>query len=149
MIIANHRLSNVTAIPTTTSSDKQLSNLQMLSKVATEHSTLKNNNNQKRPKVPNLQTIPSTVQSLPASTVKNLPKLTEINKSQFKMGPTQIRTQRPNLNQNIRNIPNPSLLVRQQNQNRLNSTLSNIGAVERDVSSSKVTNVMEKQEISV
>ncbi|XP_044260353.1 polycomb group protein Psc-like [Tribolium madens] len=90
-----------------------MSNLQMLSKVATEHPSL--NKPKPRPQLPNLQTlkIPSPNQRIP-------PNLKLINKGQFRMMNPQIRNLRPNQNQSIRNIPNPSLLVRQQ-QNRLNS----------------------------
>lgn len=56
--------------------------------------------------------------------LQNLPKLNEINKSHFSRLNTsqQVRAPRPaGQNQTVRNIPNPSLLVRQQNQNRINS----------------------------
>ncbi|KAJ8916481.1 hypothetical protein NQ315_000123 [Exocentrus adspersus] len=114
-----------------------LSNLQMLSKVATEHSNLNNKAatatapalqqpsgvtlNKPRPQMPSLQTL--KVPSLPnpgqmkAPNLQKLPKLNEIQK--FRPANPQIRNLRPNQNQNIRNIPNPSLLIRQQNQNRL------------------------------
>lgn len=86
-----------------------MSNLQMLSKVATEHSALNKNTNKPRPQVPNLHSL------------QKIPSLEKINKNQFRAMNPQIRTVRPNQNQSIRNIPNPSLLIRQQNQNRLNS----------------------------
>jgi hypothetical protein len=94
-----------------------MSNLQMLSKVASEHPTL-NKSPKIRPQMPNLQTlkIPSPNQRIPPNLDK-LPKL--INKNQFRLLNPQIRNLRPNQNQSIRNIPNPSLLVHQHN--RLNS----------------------------
>jgi hypothetical protein len=94
-----------------------MSNLQMLSKVASEHPTL-NKSPKVRPQMPNLQTlkIPSPNQRIPPNLDK-LPKL--INKNQFRLLNPQIRNLRPNQNQSIRNIPNPSLLVHQHN--RLNS----------------------------
>lgn len=111
-----------------------LSNLHMLSKVATEHSTLNksspNNNpnmNKPRPQMPSLQTIKiPNVQNQNQNKVQNvnlqkIPKLNEIPKFRPNM---PIRSVRPNQNQNIRNIPNPSLLIRQQNQNRLNSQIT-------------------------
>lgn len=100
-----------------------MSNLQMLSKVALEHPTLTNKQQQtNKPKqpLPNLQTIKMPQQ-------KTLPKLNEISKSQFRLINPQVRNMRPNQSQNVRNIPNPSLLVRQQNQNRLNSTINQNG----------------------
>lgn len=105
----------------------QLSNLQMLSKVATEHPSINKTANSggvggKRLPIPNLQTlrIPTPQNAGPKSLAK-LPKLNEINKTQFRLPNPQLRNMRPNQNQSVRNIPNPSLLVRQQNQNRLNS----------------------------
>lgn len=102
-----------------------MSNLQMLSKVALEHPTLNSKqqavNKPKQP-LPNLQTI-----KMAAAQQKTLPKLNEINKSQFRLVNPQVRNVRPTQSQNVRNIPNPSLLVRQQNQNRLN-TISQNGA---------------------
>ncbi|CAH1382581.1 unnamed protein product [Tenebrio molitor] len=94
-----------------------MSNLQMLSKVASEHPTL-NKSPKIRPQMPSLQTlkIPSPNQRIPPNLDK-LPKL--INKNQFRLLNPQIRNLRPNQNQSIRNIPNPSLLVHQHN--RLNS----------------------------
>ncbi|XP_018318412.1 protein suppressor 2 of zeste [Agrilus planipennis] len=122
----------------TSTSDKniQLSNLQMLSKVALEHSNINKSpvptllNISKKPPMPTLQTIRIPMpnqQNMTATKSPNLarlPKLTEINKSTFRMMSPQMRNMRPNQNQNIRSIPNPSLLVRQQNQNRLNSMSS-------------------------
>ncbi|KAK5638764.1 hypothetical protein RI129_013059 [Pyrocoelia pectoralis] len=103
----------------------ELSNLQMLSKVATEHPNINKNALvlNKRLPIPNLQTlkIPSPPNSSPKSNLAKLPKLNEISKTQFRLTNPQMRNMRPNQNQSIRNIPNPSLLVRQQNQNRLNS----------------------------
>ncbi|XP_017772149.1 PREDICTED: polycomb group protein Psc-like isoform X2 [Nicrophorus vespilloides] len=126
---------------TNKSYQSSLSNLQMLSKVATEQSSinkpkaaqlLANNqkpqpppkqqttttttNNKPKPQMPSLQTlnIPS-----PQSIKPNLPNLQHINKNQLLNG--GYRNMRPSQNQSIRNIPNPSLLVQQQNQNRMNS----------------------------
>lgn len=122
-----------------------MSNLQMLSKVATEHPTLlkpaaatQNSTttttssvatNKPKPQMPNLQTlkIPSVPQQQTPNKNPNLakiPKLNEIPKGQFRLLNPQVRNMRPNQNQSIRNIPNPSLLVRQQNQNRLNSMVT-------------------------
>lgn len=116
----------------------QLSNLQMLSKLASEQPSLNktqqlqatqnNNNNKVRPQlnnsVPNLK---------PVVKLTCMPKLNEIKPGYRIMGPHHIRNMRPNQNQNIRNIPNPSLIVRQQNQNRLNSV--NLGSDAKDVKS--------------
>lgn len=113
----------------------QLSNLQMLSKVAIEHAvkatpvSSPNPVQPKKPQMPSLQTlkipVPQNSTSPPKSAnMAKLPKLNEINKSQFRMLNPQMRNMRPNQNQSVRNIPNPSLLVR-QNQNRLNSLNSN------------------------
>lgn len=111
-----------------------LSNLQMLSSVAIEHPILNNkgspaNNvpvNKPRPQIPNLQTLKIPSMSNPGQmrspNLQKMPKLNEINK--FRPANAQVRNIRPNQNQNIRNIPNPSLLIRQQNQNRLNSQIS-------------------------
>lgn len=110
----------------------QLSNLQMLSKVAIEHavkSTPVSSSSPpvKKPPMPSLQTlkipVPQNAATVPpkSANMAKLPKLNEINKSQFRMLNPQMRNMRPNQNQSVRNIPNPSLLVRQQNQNRLNS----------------------------
>nr|BAW19567.1 polycomb group RING finger protein 4 [Gnatocerus cornutus] len=90
-----------------------MSNLQMLSKVAAAQ--VLNKGAKPRPQMPNLQTlrIPTPNQRIP-------PSLKMIDKSQFRMMSPQIRNLRPNQNQSIRSIPNPSLLVRLQ-QNRLNS----------------------------
>lgn len=111
-----------------------LSNLHMLSKVATEHSSLNKSpspNNpsmaKPRPQMPSLQTIKipapqnQTNNKFANANVQKMPKLNEIPKFRPNM---PIRNVRPNQNQNIRNIPNPSLLIRQQNQNRLNSQIS-------------------------
>lgn len=136
------------SIPTTTSSDKgPLSNLQMLSKVATEHPNINkplNIQNKPRQQMPSLQNIkiPSLQQqnqmgNKPANLAK-IPKLNEIPKGQFKMTNSP-RTVRPNQNQNIRNIPNPSLLVRQQNQNRMNSLNLAQNPVDKDAKSSTPT----------
>lgn len=107
-----------------------MSNLQMLSKVATEHPSL-NKTPKPRPQIPNLQTlkIPTPNQRIP-------PSLKLINKSQFRMMNPQIRNLRPNQNQSIRNIPNPSLLVRQQ-QNRINSLNQNNGESNKEKSEVK------------
>ncbi|KAK9886386.1 hypothetical protein WA026_016658 [Henosepilachna vigintioctopunctata] len=149
----------------------QLSNLQMLSKVASEHPILNKMPQQsqnvvktQRPTMPNLQnlaaaglqtSLPSVV--TPNCSKPNLPKLqklTEMAKTQFKIsGNAQIRSPRPNQNQNIRNIPNPSLLVRQQNQNRLNSLSANVEkeslSVVPNSVNTKVNNIVEKKEIPV
>ncbi|XP_066257923.1 polycomb group protein Psc-like isoform X1 [Euwallacea similis] len=117
----------------------QLSNLQMLSKVATEHPTLNklppNNTIKTRPQMPNLQTIgkltPTAIRSgLPP---RMPPKL-------FRPMNTQIRSLRPNQNQNIRNIPNPSLIFnRNQNlgQCRVVSTAQTESVSEKKVASPK------------
>ncbi|GJQ77941.1 hypothetical protein Trydic_g2302 [Trypoxylus dichotomus] len=104
-----------------------LSNLQMLSKVATEYTNIGNSlgvQNKPRQQIPNLQNIKvPNVQNQTISKAANLakiPKLNEISKGPFRMV-NNPRTMRPNQNQNIRNIPNPSLLVKQQHQNRINS----------------------------
>lgn len=108
----------------------QLSNLQMLSKVAIEHAVKSTpvSSPVKKPPMPSLQTLKIPVPqnattTIPAKSANmaKMPKLNEINKSQFRMLNPQMRNMRPNQNQSVRNIPNPSLLVRQQNQNRLNS----------------------------
>lgn len=105
-----------------------MSNLQMLSKVALEHPTLNKQQQQggsgSKPKLPNLQTLKTPT---PPAQQKSLPKLNEINKTQFRLVNSQVRNMRPNQSQNVRNIPNPSLLVRQQTQNRLNSSISQNG----------------------
>nr|XP_022908864.1 polycomb group protein Psc-like isoform X1 [Onthophagus taurus] len=97
-----------------------LSNLQMLSKVASEHAQNLNKNKQ----IPNLQSIrlPFHHHQNTEKIAKSMPKLNEINKNDFLQNRmlNNSRINRPNQNQCIRNIPNPSLLVRQQNQNRLN-----------------------------
>lgn len=108
----------------------QLSNLQMLSKVATEHPTLNkptpNNPSKTRPQLPNLQTIgkfPTPNGARGPSLQRMIPKLNGIQK--FRPSSPHIRNIRPNQNQNIRNIPNPSLLLNRNqniNQNRLVST---------------------------
>ncbi|KAG5883072.1 hypothetical protein JTB14_031183 [Gonioctena quinquepunctata] len=106
-----------------------LSNLQMLSKVATEHSSLNNKPAQfnnimmsPRPQMPNLHSLKSPMQNnMKTPNLQKMPKLNEIQK--FRPTNAQIRNNRPNQNQNIRNIPNPSLLIR-QNQNRLNSQIT-------------------------
>lgn len=121
-------LNGLKPIPAGTVADKgPLSNLQMLSKVATEHPNINkslNMQNKARQQMPSLQNIKiPNVQNQQANKAANLakiPKLNEISKSQFRMVNSP-RTMRPNQNQSIRNIPNPSLLVRQQNQNRMNS----------------------------
>lgn len=126
------KLNGITVIPTTTKNNcvikkpneknaVHMANLQMLSKVALEHPTLNNKpaavvSKTKQP-LPNLQKMPTQMQQ------KSLPKLNEINKSQFRL--INPRNMRPNQSQSVRNIPNPSLLVRQQNQNRLNSISQN------------------------
>lgn len=105
----------------------ELSNLQMLSKVATEHPNINKtafNALNRRLPVPNLQTLKIPCVP-PKSNLAKLPKLNEINKTQFRLANPQLRNMRPNQNQSVRNIPNPSLLVRQQNQNRLNSLAQN------------------------
>ncbi|XP_057669169.1 polycomb group protein Psc-like [Diorhabda carinulata] len=141
-----------------------LSNLQMLSKVATEQTNLNNkpqtNPNKPRPQMPNLQTlkIPNLQNSVQMKTpnLQKLPKLNEIQKFR----PTgQIRNVRPNQNQNIRNIPNPSLLInRQQNQNRIGINNATDTPKTTTTSTSSNTNnsvkpldskMQEKKEISV
>ncbi|KAF5278005.1 hypothetical protein FQA39_LY18421 [Lamprigera yunnana] len=119
-----HKLLNGLGKTSERDGNMQLVNLQMLSKVATEYPNInKNLNANKRSSLPNLQTlkIPVPQNATPKSNLAKLPKLNEINPTQFRMPSTQMRNMRPNQNQSIRNIPNPSLLVRQQNQNRLNS----------------------------
>ncbi|KAF5300722.1 hypothetical protein FQR65_LT09118 [Abscondita terminalis] len=129
--------------------DGQLSNLQMLSKVATEHSTIKTTGLtlNKRLPMPSLQTlkIPVPQNASPKSNLAKLPKLNEINRTQFRMPNTQIRNMRPNQNQSIRNIPNPSLLVRQQNQNRLNS-LNSAAVADAKESPKQCSETVEKNE---
>ncbi|XP_064214442.1 polycomb group protein Psc isoform X2 [Tribolium castaneum] len=119
---------------------KNLSNLQMLSKVATEHPSL--NKPKPRPQLPNLQTlkIPSPNQRIP-------PNLKLINKGQFRMMNPQIRNLRPNQNQSIRNIPNPSLVVRQQ-QNRINS-MNPVPAPSNNVENKEKKEPESKPEVSV
>ncbi|CAH2004931.1 unnamed protein product [Acanthoscelides obtectus] len=122
-----------------------LSNLQMLSKVATEHSTLTKSSspiintivNKPRPQIPNLQTLKHTSSQMKPATLQKLPKLNEIQK--FRPTNPQIRNVRPNQNQNIRNIPNPSLLIRLQNQrmhSQMNNTVSQESSTTKSVSSS-------------
>ncbi|XP_018570886.1 polycomb group protein Psc-like [Anoplophora glabripennis] len=129
--LVSRQLNALSRPTTTTGSEKNniaLSNLQMLSKVATEHSNLNNKTpqntmalNKPRPQMPSLQTlkVPSLQNpgQMKAPNLQKIPKLNEIQK--FRPTNPQIRNLRPNQNQNIRNIPNPSLLIRQQNQNRL------------------------------
>lgn len=103
----------------------QLSNLQMLSKVATEQSSISKVSSTmskpNRPQVPNLQTINKTLIQQSSAGIRNPgvsrmpPNLNEIQK--FRPMNTQIRSLRPNPNKNIRTIINPSLL----NQNRLSA----------------------------
>lgn len=159
----NRQNNNTLNRPTTTSGggavpekNIQLSNLQMLSKVASEHPNLNklnqqqqqpNNVNKVRPQMPNLQTIKIPLLQHPigmksSANLQKLPKLNEIQKFRSTTAP-QIRNLRPNQNQNIRNIPNPSLLIRQQNQNRLNSISggSNVqGNGEKDAGQIKTMN---------
>lgn len=150
----------------------QLSNLQMLSKVATEQNTFSKpvvtpGQPKIRQQMPNLQTlkIPSmTTNSMikPATIQRMPPKLNEIK---FRPQQTQMRNFRPNQNQNIRNIPNPSLLIK-QNQNRMNSFNSQQQAQDKAAEKSvnqketnsainrpspvvETTKVTEKTEISV
>ncbi|CAG9770220.1 unnamed protein product [Ceutorhynchus assimilis] len=109
----------------------QLSNLQMLSKVATEHPTLNKgnpSNNKVRPQMPNLQTInkmPGMASPLRAAGMQRMPpKLNDIQQK-FRPNNPQIRNMRPNQNQNIRNIPNPSLMLnRHQNMNQARLVVS-------------------------
>lgn len=130
--LISRQLNALSRPTTTTGSEKNnmaLSNLQMLSKVATEHSNLNNKTpqqntitlNKPRPQMPSLQTlkVPSLQNpgQMKTPNLQKIPKLNEIQK--FRPTNPQIRNLRPNQNQNIRNIPNPSLLIRQQNQNRL------------------------------
>ncbi|KAI4454499.1 ring finger domain-containing polycomb group component [Holotrichia oblita] len=127
-------------LPGTTGTDKgPLSNLQMLSKVATEHPNINksiNVQNKPRQQMPSLQNIKvPNVQNQPGSKPANLakiPKLNEITKGQFRISNSP-RTMRPNQNQSIRNIPNPSLIVRQQNQNRMNSLIITQNSTEKEV----------------
>lgn len=111
--------------------------------------------------IPKTQPVPSKVpnflqkgpNSLIHKTLQKLPKLNEINKSQFRgMNIAQIRNARPAQNQTIRNIPNPSLLVRQQNQNRINlMSTPNAAAETKDVaknnSLSSKQNTIDKDEV--
>ncbi|KAL3271032.1 hypothetical protein HHI36_021532 [Cryptolaemus montrouzieri] len=169
MVITNLRNHAQKPSVTNEKTTHQLSNLQMLSKVASEHPILNKLPQQvktSRANIPHLQTLSTTLQNSPASSnslatstaalkpnLPKMPKLTEISKTQFKaMGVAQIRTPRPNQNQNIRNIPNPSLLVKQQNQNRLNSISANVEKETINVANSvsaKVNNIVEKKEIPV
>lgn len=123
----------------------QLSNLQMLSKVATEHPILNkltaNNINKTRPQIPSLHSItkfvPTAIRSgLPP---RMPPKLNDIQK--FRPASPQIRSLRPNSqNQNIRNIPNPSLILnRHQNlsQNKPSQVHQPDSVTEKKVASPK------------
>lgn len=121
-----------------------LSNLQMLSKVATEHPNLNNQpaTIKPKPQIPNLQTlkIPSLQSPVQMKTanLQRMPKLNEIQK--FRPTGTQIRNLRPNQNQNIRNIPNPSALIRQhQNQSRLNIASNQMNAGESSTKNGSTT----------
>uniref|UniRef100_A0AAR5PH82 RING-type domain-containing protein n=1 Tax=Dendroctonus ponderosae TaxID=77166 RepID=A0AAR5PH82_DENPD len=112
----------------------QLSNLQMLSKVATEHPTLNkptpNNPNKTKLQLPNLQTIgkfPSPNGARGPSLQRMLPKLNGIQK--FRPSSPHIRNIRPNQNQNIRNIPNPSLLLSRNQNLSQNRVVSSAGVV--------------------
>lgn len=149
--VPTNRQLNALSKPTTTSTSEKnnmgLSNLHMLSKVATEHSTLnkspspnKSTNNKPKPQMPSLQTIKipaPQVQNKPSNAnLQRMPKLNEIPKFRPNM---PIRSVRPNQNQNIRNIPNPSLLIRQQNQNRLNSQMNSPQLHSADTLTPKVT----------
>lgn len=129
-----------------TEKNAQLSNLQMLSKVASEHLNLNkfspgvnnnnnnnnNNINKVRPHNPGVQPLKIPLPQGNNNQILNktlcnqnkISKLNEISKAQYRLISPPIRNMRPNQNQNIRNIPNPSLLVRQQNQNRLNNMTS-------------------------
>ncbi|XP_044762703.1 protein suppressor 2 of zeste-like isoform X2 [Coccinella septempunctata] len=168
MVITNRNLGTLKPNPEKTTN---LSNLQMLSKVASEHPILnklqqqaQNISKSPRPNLPSLHSLnaTTTIQSCPspnptASTSKTnlpkLPKLTEITKTQFKItGVNNVRSPRPNPNLNIRNIPNPSLLISKQTQNRQISVASNAEkeSVSAPSSASSTTNaIVEKQEIPV
>lgn len=149
----NRQLSALTKSTTTATCEKSsmgLSNLHMLSKVATEHSSLNKspNNpitNKPRPQMPSLQTIkiPSpqnqTQNKVSHGNLQKMPKLNEIPKFRPNM---PIRSVRPNQNQNIRNIPNPSLLIRQQNQNRLNSQIKTQPLNNTDITTTKETSAV-------
>ncbi|KRT85665.1 zinc finger protein [Oryctes borbonicus] len=140
--------------PITPVADKgPLSNLQMLSKVATEHPNINktlNMQNKPRQQMPSLQNIKvSNVQNQPVNKPANLakiPKLNEISKGQFRLSNSP-RTMRPNQNQSIRNIPNPSLLVK-QHQNRINSLNITQNTSEKDVKNGEtaVPEVAKKEE---
>ncbi|KAJ8956270.1 hypothetical protein NQ318_015006 [Aromia moschata] len=130
---ATNRQLNALSRPTVSSVAEKInmSNLQMLSKVATEHPSLNKSpqttSNKPRPaQMPSLQSLKIPLLQNPGQmktpNLQKLPKLNEIHK--FRPS-NPIRNLRPNQNQNIRNIPNPSLLIRQQNQNRLNSQIAN------------------------
>ncbi|KAK9702399.1 hypothetical protein QE152_g29981 [Popillia japonica] len=128
-------------LPGTTTDKGPLSNLQMLSKVATEHANINKSisvQSKPRQQMPSLQNIKvPNVQNQPGNKPANLakiPKLNEITKGQFRITNSP-RTMRPNQNQSIRNIPNPSLIVRQQNQNRMNSLIITQNSAEKDVKS--------------
>ncbi|GLV38366.1 Posterior sex combs [Carabus blaptoides fortunei] len=80
--------------------------------------------------------LPKGTNFLPKN-LQKLPKLNEINKGQFSRlnASQQLRSPRPaGQNQSIRNIPNPSLLVRQNRINSLNNTSTNLS------SSNSITN---------
>ncbi|XP_060533829.1 polycomb group protein Psc-like [Cylas formicarius] len=118
----NKQLTNVSE--NVKNNNVQLSNLQMLSKVATEHSSLNkampNQAAKPRPQIPSLQAINQAVRG---QTLQRLPsKPNEIPK--FRPVNPQIRSLRPNQNQNIRNIPNPSLLMNRQQQNQTRLAVS-------------------------
>ncbi|KAL1502520.1 hypothetical protein ABEB36_007652 [Hypothenemus hampei] len=149
--VVNRQMTNVTPRPLTSPENKsmQLSNLQMLSKVASEHPTLNNLtnsvSNKIKPQLPSLQTInkagtvPNTIRT--PGLQRMPPKLNDIQK--FKS--VRIRSVRPSQNQNIRNIPNPSLVLnRNLNQNRLVSStnsipVNNISPLEKKVATPKAS----------
>ncbi|XP_045467279.1 uncharacterized protein LOC123675803 [Harmonia axyridis] len=168
MMITNRNLGALKSMPNAEKSSN-LSNLQMLSKVASEHPILNKLQQQaqniaKSPRPNSLHSMnsttiqtstPTTSASLnPRPILPKMPELTEIKKTQFKMsGVGNIRSPRPNPNLNIRNIPNPSLLISKQTQNRQitvasNSEKESLSVVPSSVSS-KANNIMEKQEIPV
>ncbi|KAJ8970884.1 hypothetical protein NQ317_010793 [Molorchus minor] len=137
--LSNRQLNALQRPPATVAEKVNMSNLQMLSKVATEYPALNKTappptttlNKPRLAQMPSLQSLKIPLLQNPGQmkspNLQKLPKLNEIQK--FRPTNPQIRNLRPNQNQNIRNIPNPSLLIRQQNQNRLNSQIINAQAL--------------------
>ncbi|CAH0548525.1 unnamed protein product [Brassicogethes aeneus] len=152
--LSNHKTKeNGTSTKSEVKTVMQLSNLQMLSKVATEHKAVATTpQNKVKPQIPNLQTL--KIPQMNAMLLKNAQKMPKLHEIKFRPQQNQqIRNFRPNQNQNIRNIPNPSLLIKQQNQ-RLNS-FNNTTPSSNEKSEVKLSKpvveakICEKNEISV